>query len=231
MIRQEIYDYPVEFTAFLQSHVTDRKRDLIEQKLKGRTRYLTVVLEDIHKSHNASAVLRSSECFGIQDLHIIEKEHPYNLHPHISSGSARWVDLHHYNEPDTNNTEACLTALKAQGYRILVTTLNDQAKPFDQIDIDCKSAVVFGTEYSGVSDDAVSMADEVIHIPMVGFTESLNLSVSAGIILQRYRRLLDKLNLPWQLSEKEIELIRLDWTMNAVKKIDLHIKQFLAEKE
>ncbi len=230
MIRQEIYDYPVEFTAFLQSHISYRKRALIEEKLKRRTRYLTVVLEDIHKSHNASAVLRTSECFGIQDLHIIEKEHAYNLHPHISSGSARWLDLHHYNQPGTNNTEVCLSGLKAQGYRVLVTTLNDQARPFDEIEIDCKSAVVFGTEYSGVSDEAIAMADEVIHIPMVGFTESLNLSVSAGIILQHYRRLLDNLKLPWQLSEKETESIRLNWTMNAVRKIDLHIKHFLEEK-
>jgi tRNA (guanosine-2'-O-)-methyltransferase len=230
MIRQEVYDYAVEFTTFLQDYVTDRKKQLIEAKLKHRTRYLTVVLEDIHKSHNASAVLRTSECFGIQDIHIVEKEHPYSPHPHISSGSARWVNLHHYDQPNTDNTKVCLDALKRQGYRILVTSLNDRAKPFDVIDVNTKSAIVFGTEYSGVSDEAIEMADEVIHIPMVGFTESLNLSVSAGIILQHYRGILDKFNVPWQLSEKEIEAIRLTWTMNSVRKIDIHIKHFLAER-
>jgi tRNA (guanosine-2'-O-)-methyltransferase len=230
MISQEVYDYPVEFTAFLQNHVTARKKRLIESKLEHRTRYLTVVLEDIHKSHNASAVLRTSECFGIQDLHIIEKQHPYNLHPHISSGSARWVNLHHYNEPDTDNTKVCLENLKKKGYRILVTTLNEEARPFDEIDMGIRSAIVFGTEYSGVSEDAIAMADEVIHIPMVGFTESLNLSVSAGIILQYYRNILNKFQVKWQLSEFEKEVIRLNWTMNSVRKIDMHIKHFLAQR-
>ncbi len=229
MIRQEIYDHPAEFTAYLQDHITDRKKALIESKLAHRTRYLTVVLEDIHKSHNASAVLRTSECFGIQDLHIIEKEHPYNLHPHISSGSARWVDFHHYDERGVDNTKVCLDQLKRDGYRVLVTSLNEHAKPFDQIEMDQKSAIVFGTEYSGVSDQALEMADEIVHIPMVGFTESLNLSVSAGIILQHYRQVLNNLNLPWQLSDKDKELIRLNWTMKGVRKIDLHIRQFLSK--
>lgn len=230
MIRQEIYDYPAEFTAFLQHHITDRKLKLMESKLANRTRFLTVVLEDIHKSHNASAVLRTSECFGIQDLHIIEKAHPYNLHPHISSGSARWLDLHHYNEDGADNTKLCLEKLRHQGYRILVTTLNEDAKPFNEIALDTKSAIVFGTEYSGVSDEAIAMADEVIHIPMVGFTESLNLSVSAGIILQHYRSVLNKFQVKWELSEEEKEIIRLNWTMNSVRKLDMHIKHFLAEK-
>lgn len=230
MIRQEIYDHPAEFTAYLQRHLTDRKKSLIEAKLEGRTRYLTVVLEDIHKSHNASAVLRTSECFGIQDIHVIEKQHPYSLHPHISSGSARWVNLHHYNKQQVDNTQACLATLKKNGYRILVTSLNEQARPFDAVDLHTKSAIVFGTEYSGVSDEALALADEIIHIPMVGFTESLNLSVSAGIILQHYRSVLNKFHVEWELTHDEKERIRLEWTMNAVRKIDMHIKQFLAER-
>jgi tRNA (guanosine-2'-O-)-methyltransferase len=225
-----IYDHAEEFTAYLSQFLSERKKALIDAILLSRTRHLTVVLEDIHKSHNASAVMRTSECFGVQDVHIIEVEHEYEMHPHIASGAAQWVTKHHYNDAEINNTRVCLTQLKEQGFKILVTSLDSNSKRFDKIDVQQKVAVVFGTEYTGVSDTALQMADETIHIPMFGITDSLNISVSSGIILQEYRRQLVQ-NLPdWQLLEVDKAALKLDWYMNSIRNVEKYVQGFLSKK-
>lgn len=225
---QAIYEHRDDFAEYLKQFISPRKLEIIENHLKDRTRFLTVVLEDIHKSHNASAVMRTCECFGLQDIHIIEIEHKYEVHPHIASGSGRWTNRHHYNDPEKDNTSGCIHRLKQNGYKVLVTSLAPNAKPFDEVKIDTPTAVVFGTEYYGVSDQAVALADECIHIPMVGFTDSLNISVSCGIILQEYRRQMIKNKTSWHLSPKEVEITRLQWYMNSVRNIDYYIQNFLS---
>lgn len=225
-----IYNHAAEFTDFLGNFLSERKKELIHQILANRTKHLTVVLEDIHKSHNASAVIRTCECFGIQDVHIIEVEHEYEMHPHIASGAAQWITKHHYNNTEINNTEVCLKQLKEHGFKILVTSLDENSKKFDEVNIQQKVAVVFGTEYTGVSDAALQMADETIHIPMVGITDSLNISVSSGIILQEYRKRIVQ-NIPdWQLSEMEIATLKLDWYMNSIRMVEKYAQGFLAKK-
>ena len=103
---------------YLQQFVTERRLKLFDSRLENRTRYLTVVLEDIFQPHNASAVMRSCECFGIQDLHIIENRNAYRINPDVALGSYKWLTLKRYNLPGDNTTRA-LVLLKQEGYRIV----------------------------------------------------------------------------------------------------------------
>src|SRR4030042_2486900 len=163
---------------YLEQFVTERRLQLINRVLSQRTRYITVVLEDIYQSHNASAVLRSCDCFGIQDVHIIENRNTYQLNPDVALGSNKWLTLYKYTR-EQNNTATALTKLKKTGYRIVATTPHANGCPLQEFDLHKgKTALVFGTELEGLTGNATTMADEFLTIPMAGFTESLNISVT-----------------------------------------------------
>ena len=210
---------------YLESFITEHRRVLFRKVLEKRTRYLTVVLEDLYQSHNASAVLRSCDCFGIQDVHIIENRNRYAVNPDIALGSSKWLNLIRYNDTE-ENTRMAAEALRSQGYRIVVTVPGEDAVPLEHFDLEAgKAALFFGTELTGLSDTAVALADEKLVIPMYGFTESFNISVSAGII---FSHLIPKLHKSkgWQLTHEEKEMIYLDWLKTSIKSSDQIIKNW-----
>jgi len=194
--------------------------------LESRTRYLTVVLEDIYQPQNASAVLRSADALGIQDVHIIENNHQYTINPMVEKGASAWLNLHSYNEKE-NNTKEAIKKLKADGYRIVATTPHTDDINLDDIDLSKgKVAVVFGTEVTGISDYIKSEADEFLKIPMYGFSESFNISVSAAIVMHHIRWKLEQSEIDWALSKDESDTILLSWLRNSIKASDDIIKRF-----
>lgn len=211
--------YQQALLAFLSPMVNDNRSELIEQVLKSRTRYISVILEDIYLPQNASAVLRTCDCFGIQDVHIIENRNRYELNPEVERGAAQWLTLKKYNQ-SRNNTGAAIDEIKKAGYRIVATTPHHGSSELAEFDISGgKTAIMFGTERRGLSEIALEKADEFIKIPMVGFTESLNLSVAAAIILHQLSLRLSNSDLDWHLKESEYEQIRLQWYKNSIKRI------------
>jgi len=219
-----------EIIDLLSAFVTDNKKRQIEKVLEERTKYLTVVLEDIYQSHNASAVVRTCECFGVQDLHIIENLNRYDINPKVVMGATKWVDMYHYCLPDINNSVSCITNLKQKGYRILVTSPDENAQSIDEFNLEGKMAIVFGTEQLGVSDDIMNMADEKVTIPMYGFTESLNISVSAALALNTIKNRLKSSDIDWRLSDVELETIKLEWYKKLVKGSDIIIQNYNKNK-
>jgi len=188
---------------------------------------MTVVLEDIYQSHNASAVLRSSECFGLQDIHIIENKNPYRISPDVALGSYKWLTIHRYNN-ETNNTRNAIKSLKEQGYRIVATSPHKKNSSLE--DFDCspgKFAMVFGAELKGLSSTALDMADEFLKIPMTGFTESLNISVTAAVCMHHLTgKIRNDHSINWHLTDSEKQDIKLSWLKNSIRKSDLIIKAF-----
>lgn len=207
-----------QFYDFVSAYLTPERKELFEKLSVLRTRYVAVVLEDIFQSHNASAVLRSCDCFGIQDVHIIENRNEWNHHPHVERGSSRWLSIHRYGSA-VDNTAACLTALKAKGYQIAATSPH-ASMGIDEISLERPTALVFGTEMQGISDKVVDMADVLCKIPMYGFTESFNISVAAAVSLHAMRRRIEEENRPWKLSEEERITVMLDWCAVTLKHYD-----------
>ncbi len=203
----------------LHPFVSDHKKSLIEEVLKHRTRHLTLVFEDIEKPHNISAVVRTAECLGVQDIHFIKNKNDYSVNPVITQGASKWLTFHHHNE-NTNNIDACYDHLWSNGYMIYATSLHETSVSIKELDPSQKMAIVFGTESDGISKEAAEKADGLIHIPMVGFTESFNLSVSAALILNT---LGDKRKFP-VISEKEQQELRAEWYRKIVREADLIIK-------
>lgn len=210
----------------LSGLISENKKNKFEEIILQRTRYLTVVLEDIFQPHNASAVLRSCDCFGIQDVHIIENNNKYEINPDVALGSAKWLSLYKYNKTE-NNTAACLRKLKESGYRIIATTPHKNDETPEGLPLDEKTALVFGTEMQGLTNVALDMADGFVRIPMYGFTESLNISVSAALLVRSITERLRNSDHPWQLTENESIDIRLAWVRNVVKRSEAVEREFL----
>lgn len=220
--------YTQELIAYMEGFVSQRRAELFDEIVDRRTRYLTVVLEDIYQSQNASAVLRTSDCFGIQDVHIIENCNEYNINPDVALGSDKWLDMHKYNSLESNTLEA-YARLREKGYRIVATTPHSKDVMLDDFDLSKgKSAFVFGTELKGLSEEAIAEADEYIKIPMYGFTESFNISVSAAIILSHLTTRLYKSEIKWQLSEVEKMELKLQWLRKSIKSSAQLERQFLS---
>ena len=201
----------------LSGFITQRRRELFDRVLDFRTRYITVVLEDIYQSHNASAVLRTCECFGIQDVHIIENRNTYNINPDVVLGATKWLNLKKYNSLDYNTTKT-IRDLKERGYRVIATTLNEEAVPLPNFNLHTgKCALFFGTELTGLTDQVLDEADEFLKIPIYGFTESFNISVSAAIILNQLTMGLHQSDLSWRLSKAEREEQLVDWLKKSIR--------------
>lgn len=204
---------------YLLTFVSDNKRNRFDEIIQSRTRHVTVVLEDIYQSQNASAVLRSCDCFGVQDVHVIENKNVYEVNDNVALGSSKWLNLIMYNKYE-NNTLDAIKKLKKEGYKIVATTPHTNDQLIDELPLDDKIALVFGTEMEGVSQQVMDAADEFVKIPMYGFTESFNISVSAALSLFCVTEKLRKSNVNWRLSEDEILDVRLSWAKNSIKKAD-----------
>lgn len=211
-------DMLIKSIQFLEEFITENRIDLINKNIDNRTRYITLALENIYQPQNASAVIRSCDCFGIQDLHVIENSNEYTLNPDVVMGASKWVDLYRYNEKD-NNTLDTINSLKQQGYRIVATTPHTKDILLPDFDLSKgKSAFFFGTELTGLSDVVMENADEFVKIPMYGFTESFNISVSAALVLNHLATQMRRTNVSWQLSDQEKLELKLEWLKKSVKK-------------
>ena len=215
-----------ELLVKLQPFISEDRIQKFDLILANRTRHFTVAVENIFQSHNASAVMRNCDCFGVQDLHVIANDNQYELSKHVAMGAEKWVDMHSYYKKE-NNTQDCIDAIKSQGYQIVATTPHTDDVLLPDFDISKKSAFFFGTEKEGLSDLVMDQADEYVRIPMYGFTESYNISVSAALVLHDVVTRLKKSQVAWQLSEEEILDKKVDWAVKSIRSGEQILKQLL----
>ena len=203
--------------AYLERFVTPQRRDLIQKNIELRTRHIAVMLENIYQPHNASAVLRSCDCFGVQDAYIIEDINEYRINPEVAMGATKWLTLHRFQSLEFNSTARCLERMKEAGYTIAATTLRPGAVMLPEISIEQKLVLCFGTEEDGLSDYVHEQADLYLQIPMYGFTQSYNISVSAALCLYELTKRLRQptANIEWQLSTEERLDLLVDWLVKA----------------
>jgi tRNA (guanosine-2'-O-)-methyltransferase len=212
----------------LAQFVSDHKKNFVEKVLDQRTRYVTVVLENIYQSQNASAAVRTCECMGLQDIHIIEDTAKYHLNIRVLKGSYKWMNLERYRARQVSNTEICFQNLRQNGYRILVADPAEDGTSIDDLDVySGKIALVFGNELQGASQYSLQHGDAKIRIPMFGFTESFNVSVSVAICLKTILGKLRSSDVVIGLSEEEKDRIRLAWYRKIVKRSDIVEREFL----
>jgi tRNA (guanosine-2'-O-)-methyltransferase len=204
----------LDYLLFLENILTENRKEKFLKVLQNRTNHFTVVVEDVFQMHNTSAVMRSCEVFGIQELNVIEQRYGKSIDKEIAMGAQKWVDINNF-----DSVAKCIETIKNKGYQIIATTPHENDCLLDDFDITKPSALFFGTERDGLSQEILDCADGFLKIPMVGFTESLNISVSAAIIIQNIMNRLRNSAINWQLSEDEILEKRLAWAKNSIKDI------------
>ena len=191
-----------EQVKYLREFVVDDKNALFERLIQERTDYVTIVMEDLYQSHNQSAVMRSADCYGIQNVHLIENRNRYDSTSTVSQGAREWLTIHRHRKSG-NNTPEALAELKSAGYRIIATTPHTNDVLVDELDLaKGKMAFILGTELTGVSDTVFEQADEFVKVPMYGFTESLNVSVCGAIIMYSVMQRLRRSGIDWHLTDK-----------------------------
>jgi tRNA (guanosine-2'-O-)-methyltransferase len=213
-----------EYLTYLEGFLTENRKAKFLEILQLRTNHFTVAIEDVYQMHNTSAVMRSCDVFGIQGLHVVEQKFGKSIDAEIAMGAQKWVDIKQY---QTN--QSCLKALKAKGYQIVATTPHLDSCLLEDFDISNKSALFFGTERDGLSEEVMAQADCFLKIPMVGFTESLNISVAAAIILQNLTNRLRNSDMNWKLTDDEIFFKQIDWARKSIKDIERIEQRFLEE--
>ena len=215
----------IAYLEFLENILTENRKERFLNVLKNRTNHFTIAVEDVFQMHNTSAVMRSCEVFGIQELNVIEQRYGKSIDKEIAMGAQKWVDINKF-----ENISNCIQSLKSKGYQIIATTPHNDSCLLQEFDVTKKSALFFGTEKEGLSQEVMDQADGFLKIPMVGFTESLNISVSAAIIIQDITTRLRQSNVNWKLSEVEILKKRLLWAKNSIKDIKRIEERYFSEK-
>jgi len=209
---------------YLKTFVTKKRLELLEEKLELRTKKVTLVLEDIYQSRNISAAMRSADCFGIQDVHIIENRNEFTKDESVSLGANKWINIIKHNKKK-NNTIDCIKHLKKSGYQIIATTTKKPDIFLEEIDVKKnKIAILLGTELTGLSNEAIKLSDKKMKINMYGFTESLNISASAAICCQYLSKNVRETD--WKVNENEKLDIMLGWLRNTVKSSSMIEEKF-----
>ena len=216
----------LKLLTYLETYLTNERKERFKKVLSERTRHFTVVTEDVYQLHNTSAVMRTCDVFGIQDLHVVEEKVSKRIDKEIAMGAQKWVSFNRY-----NSIKDCIKNLKNSGYQIIATTPHHKSTMLHEFDVSKKSAFFFGKESDGLSDTVMAAADGFLTIPMYGFTESLNISVSAAIILQSVVTKMKRSDVKWQLSEEEKFAIELLWAKNTIKASGEIIERYQKENE
>ncbi|MCR9262759.1 MAG: RNA methyltransferase [Flavobacteriaceae bacterium] len=213
-----------DLLTYLEGYLTDERKQRFLEVLQNRTKFLTVAIEDVYQMHNTSAIMRSCDVFGVQEVHVVEDRFQKRLDKNIAVGAEQWVDMHTYGD-----ASECISKLKQSGYQIIATTPHNDSLLLPDFFPREKTALFFGTEKEGLSEEVMQQADGYLKIPMVGFSESLNVSVSAAIIIQELAQKVRKSNVDWQLTQAEILEKRLDWTKKSIKSVEGIIERYLSE--
>lgn len=219
-----------ELSEYLLGFISEKRRQRFDEVLSRRTSHLRIVLENVFQAHNASAVLRSCEAFGIQHVHFIENRNPLRISDEVAMGSSQWLSVHRHNDHSNNSAEA-IKHLRGLGYRIVATTPHKNDVTIEQLPVDKKLALVFGTEIDGISNEVMDQADEFVKIPMQGFTESFNVSVCAALCMYELSTRIRTQVPDHTLSEEEKCDVLFNWLKNSVEYSEQLIARYLQEKK
>lgn len=211
---------PQQRIDLILPYVADSRVEGLKRVLESRTRRITVALENIYHSQNASAVVRSCECFGIQDISVIENSAQFLASNGVARGAFKWLTYHRYHSEQFNTPEA-YADLRKRGYTIVAASPHP-GHDITLYDLDVRKApiaVVFGAEKVGLSQWAIDNADYQMVIPMCGLTESLNISASAAIVMSHLRREVDLHLSPEQVRLSDDEQIEIysHWLLASIR--------------
>ncbi|MBQ6870512.1 MAG: RNA methyltransferase [Alistipes sp.] len=210
-----------ERIEYLAQFMLPERLATLQRAVANRTKYMTLLAENMFHPQNASALVRHCEAFGVQNLHTVQTLCKFNPNVDIVRGTDKWIDIHRH-----SSTAEALAALKSEGYRIIATTPHRESCTPESFDVTKgKFAIVMGTEKTGISDEVMAAADEFMRIPMCGMVESLNVSACAAIIVYMLSERMRHEVEDWQLTEQEQTRTLYKWLVQTVKDAEPLLKR------
>lgn len=218
----------LEFFDRLYDLLTDHKKQLFSKLVKERTRYIAWLADNLYHEQNASAIIRSADCFGFSEIYVLEDKYRYKVNEEIAMGAQKWVRpkaLH----AENGTYENAIKTIKSKGYKLIATSPHADGHTLEDLDISTPICIALGSERHGLHPEIMQHADGFVMIPMVGFTESLNVSVTAGILMYRLRKRLEEEKIKWQLSAEEEKEQLFEWALTTVPNARKMINRWLQE--
>ena len=204
--------------------LTLHKQSLFKAKVSNRTRHFSLGLEDMMKTQNASALMRTADAFGVHRVDIYDKNERFNVASGISKGVEKWLDTAFFNTYQEGNQEEWAGQLKASGRKLYVTAVDPRARPIASLDPTVSATVCFGNEQEGATELLQSLADELIYIPMQGFVESFNVSVSCGIVLHHLTHQMELAGIKRGLTEEDELNTLIQWSLRTVSNAHQYLR-------
>lgn len=217
---------PGEVVSLLAPFLSEGRLARIEEVLDARTYTVATVVEGLIDMGNVSAVMRSAEALGYQAFHLVAGDRKFKNSPRISQGAEKWLDVSLWED-----RRACVEHLRREGYRIVVTHLDETSVPLSEVDFTQRTALVFGNERDGVSAEMLALSDKRCVVPMVGFTQSFNISVAAAVCLYHaYRDRLFRQGYHGDLTPEERDSLRAAFCLRSVRKVREVLREALLRK-
>jgi tRNA (guanosine-2'-O-)-methyltransferase len=205
---------PSRVVEVLDPFISESRRIRIERVLDGRTMTVAVVVDGIADTGNVGAVMRTAEGLGFLAFHVVAGGAPYKHSTRTSQGAEKWLDLHLWPTPHHG-----AAYLKGAGYRIVAAHLDGASVSIDEIDFTQPTAIVFGNERDGVSEDMLALSDAHCVIPMTGFAQSFNISVAAAVgLYHAYRDRLHRTGRHGDLTPEQRDVIRAVYYLRSVNR-------------
>lgn len=203
----------------ISEYITPERQAIYDRILQYRTRHFTIAVEDIFQEHNAGALTRTAECYGVQDLHVMKNHNEFKIAKGMAKGASQWIDAYKFD--GENSVVKCMDFLRNKGYQIVATTPDSSKQHLKDFDISNKSAFFFGTEKNGLDNRVFEQADQHLHVPIYGVTESFNVSITASVILHELTSKLHQANFDWQLTPEEQVTKRLEWAYGTLNRSEI----------
>ncbi|MEG2078370.1 RNA methyltransferase [Chryseobacterium sp.] len=209
---------------YLKQFLTEERLRKIEHFAPESSDFVLPVLEDVYQFRNAAAIVRSVEACGFHKVVALQEENNFEPNLKVTKGADTWVEV----EKLPRNMES-FQKIKDKGYKIVVVSLENNAKMLPEYEITEPIALVFGTEMEGVSQEILDFADETLAIPMYGFTRSFNVSVAASICMYELKQKLMKSTIDYKLNEEKLLKMKIRWAVNSIKSGKQILAKYLRE--
>lgn len=209
----------------LRTMLTDERSQLLDAVLRKRLHGLTVLLEDVHTPQNMSACIRTLESYGIQNVHVVELRDPFVISRKTTQGCHKWMDIHRH-----ATTQDAITTLRENGYRLVVSSL-EATQTLDDFDFSIPTALCFGNEKDGISQELLGVVDDRFRIPMHGFSQSLNLSVALAISIHEASNARKaRLGVETDLTSEQAQDLYERWSRLGIKDSDRIVEALSSRK-
>ncbi|MCY0977969.1 RNA methyltransferase [Chryseobacterium wangxinyae] len=211
---------------YLKQFLTEERLKKIEHFAPESSDFVLPVLEDVYQFRNAAAIVRSVEACGFHKVVALQEENNFEPNLKVTKGADTWVEV----EKLPRNMES-FQKIKDKGYKIVVVSLENDAKMLPDYEITEPIALVFGTEMEGVSQEILDFADETLAIPMYGFTRSFNVSVAASLCMYELKQKLMKSGIDYKLNDEKLLRMKIRWTVNSIRSGEQIYNKYLKDND